>query len=99
MITSAGLNSFATAMLAQIATAYVVVGGVEKLATIQSTSVVNGLVTVNIYLDDSINGTVTKFRLKKNDGTILIEQSDNVSKPAEKGLLTVIKFTVTEVAG
>lgn len=97
MITAAGLTDFGNAILERIATAYVVVSGVEKVATIQSKAIAGALITVKVYLDDTIDGTVTSFRLKKNDGTILIDRPDNVVKPAEKGLLAVIELTISEV--
>ena len=53
---------------------------------------------VNIYLDDTLSGTVTNTKLYDKDGNLLIQRQDVVPKPEEKNLLVVFKLELREVA-
>ena len=53
---------------------------------------------VNIYLDDTVNGTVTNTKLYDGDNNLLIQRADVVSKPAEKALLIVFQIETKEVS-
>lgn len=53
---------------------------------------------VNIYLDDTLSGTVTNTKLYDKDGNLLIQRQDVVPKPEEKNLLVVFQLELREVA-
>lgn len=97
MITTAGLNKMANAILGLVAKGTYTIGGVTKDLPIFGSEISANKLTVKLYLDDSINGTVTKFQLVGQDGTVLADRPDSVSKPATKGLLVVFNITITEV--
>jgi hypothetical protein len=97
MITSAGLNSMATAVKNLIAGGTYTIGGVTKDIPIVSTAINANTLVVQLYLDDSVAGTVTKFQLKGYDGTILADRPDNVVKTSLKGLLVIFTIVIQEV--
>jgi hypothetical protein len=96
MITSAGLNSMATAVKNLIAGGTYTIGGVTKDIPIVSTAINANTLVVQLYLDDSVAGTVTKFQLK-GYGTILADRPDNVVKTSLKGLLVIFTIVIQEV--
>ena len=97
MITVNGLTSMATAIKNLIAKGTYTIGAVTKDVAVLNTEVVGNKLTVRLYLDDSVNGTITKFQLVGYDATVLADRPDNVIKPALKGLLVIFNFTICEV--
>lgn len=97
MITSAGLNSMATAIKNLIAGGTYTIGGVVKDIPLFNTEVTANTLVVRLYLDDSIAGTITKFQLKGYDGTILADRPDSITKISLKGLLVIFTIVIQEV--
>ena len=97
MITTSGLNVMATAIRNTIAVGTYTIGGVTKDTPIFSSSVSGGNLIIQLYLDDNVAGTATKFQLKASDGTVLVDRPDNVVKTALKGLLIIFTINITEV--
>jgi len=96
MMTADGITKFATAIGNTITRCECTISGTVKNLPIQSTQVVGDTVQVNIYLDDTLQGTVTEARLYDNVGTLLASRPDSISKPATKALLLVFKFKISE---
>ena len=97
MITTAGLSKITDAVKGLIAGGTYTIGGVTKDIPIFSAAQNANILVVQLYLDDSVAGTVTKFQLKGYDGTILVDRPDSVTKTALKGLLVIFNITVTEI--
>ena len=64
----------------------------------KSVTVEGATFKVNIYLDDTLSGTVTNTKLYDKDGNLLIQRQDVVPKPEEKNLLVVFQLELREVA-
>lgn len=97
MITTNGIQKFAKAMANIVSKGTYTVGGVTKDLPIHSTKVEGDTFYVNLYLDDTVVGNITNTKLYDYEGTILADRPDSIVKPAEKGLLIVYKFKLSEV--
>lgn len=97
MIEPKGLQQFNKAMAAVVARAVCTVSGRDINLPIHSTSVNGATFKVNVYLDDTVAGTVTATKLYDNEGNLLIRRVDNIPKPASKSLLVVIELELSEV--
>lgn len=97
MITTAGLNVIANAIKGTIAEGTYTISGVTKTIPLFSTAIAANSLVVQLYLDDSVAGTVTNFKLKGYDGTIIADRPDSVLKTSLKGLLVIFTIVVQEV--
>ena len=70
----------------------------RAVCPIKSVTVEGATFKVNIYLDDTLSGTVTNTKLYDKDGNLLIQRQDVVPKPEEKNLLVVFQLELREVA-
>jgi len=98
MITTAGLQIITEAIMDSIFKARYVVNGQTKYVDIVSKTAVNGLITVNVYINESVLGTVTEVSLLDINNTVMVNRPDTIVKPLLEGLLVVFKFTVSEVS-
>ena len=98
MITTTGIQKFAKAMAGIVSRGTFTVSGNTINVPIHSTEVTGDTFQVNLYLDDTVVGTVTAAKLYDFEGTLLADRPDNIIKPASKGLLVVVKFKLSEVA-
>lgn len=98
MIAQKGLEVFNRAIAETITRAVCTIDGKDKTLPIQSVTVSGATFKVNIYLDDTVNGTVSNTKLYDKDGNLLIQRADKAAKPAEKSLLIVFELELTEVS-
>jgi hypothetical protein len=73
------------------------IGGVEKSMPIRSLTQSGDVATLEFYLDDSVSGTITKFKVIDTDGDVFDDQPDAITKPALNGLLITFKYTLKRV--
>ena len=74
----------------------VLVDGSYKDIDIQKTEISGTSIKVYAYLDETITGTITKYRLIMNNGKIFDERNDSVTKDATRGLLTLFEYIIRE---
>lgn len=74
----------------------VLVNGSYKDIDIQKTEISGTSIKVYAYLDETITGTITKYRLIMNNGKIFDERNDSVTKDATRGLLTLFEYIIRE---
>lgn len=98
MITQKGLATFNKAIAETITRAVCTVNGKDITLPIHSISVKDNTFTVNIYLDDTVDGTITATKLYDKDGNEVITRADSVPKPADKNLLIVFNLELREVS-
>lgn len=98
MIEQKGLAVFNKAIAETITRAVCTIDGKDIVLPIKSVTVEGATFKVNIYLDDTLKGTVTNTKLYDKDGNLLIQRQDVVVKPEEKNLLIVFQLELREVA-
>lgn len=98
MIEQKGLAVFNKAIAETITRAVCTIDGKDIVLPIKSVTVEGAMFKVNIYLDDTLKGTVTNTKLYDKDGSLLIQRQDVVAKPEEKNLLIVFQLELREVA-
>lgn len=98
MIEQKGLAVFNKAIAETITRAVCTIDGKDIVLLIKSVTVEGATFKVNIYLDDTLKGTVTNTKLYDKDGSLLIQRQDVVAKPEEKNLLIVFQLELREVA-
>lgn len=98
MIEQKGLAVFNKAIAETITRAVCTIDGKDIVLPIKSVTVEDATFKVNIYLDDTLKGTVTNTKLYDKDGSLLIQRQDVVAKPEEKNLLIIFQLELREVA-
>lgn len=98
MIEQKGLEVFNKAIAETIKRAVCTIDGKDVTLPIHRITVEGATFKVNIYLDDTVSGTVTKTKLYDKDGNLVIQRADSVPKPVEKNLLIVFQLELTEVS-
>jgi hypothetical protein len=73
------------------------IGGVVNDMPIHSISQAGDVITVQFYLDDTVNGTITKFQVIDTEGAVWDDQPDNITKPTINGLLITFKYTLQRI--
>ena len=74
----------------------VLVNGSYKDVEIQKTEISGTSIKVYAYLDETIVGTITRYRLVMTNGKIFDERNDSVTKDDTRGLLTVFEYKIRE---
>jgi len=97
MITSDGVNTLYQAVVNNVTSGKALVNGVDKTLPIHKTEITTSAIKVYLYLDETIVGTITRYRLFQVDGTIFLEKTDNVTKDGTRGLLVLFEIDITEV--
>lgn len=97
MITPNGIKKFAAAMAGIVSRGTFTVDGKTVNVPIHSVDISGDTFNVNLYLDDTVVGTITAAKLYDFEGTLLTDRPDSIKKPADKGLLVVFKFKLSEV--
>lgn len=98
MIETKGLEVFNKAVAETIHKAVCTIDGRDITLPIHSVNVSGNKFAVNIYLDDTVSGTVQKTKLYDNVNNLLIQRADVVQKPADKNLLIVFELELREVS-
>jgi hypothetical protein len=70
---------------------------VDTTVAIQSTNVVNNILYIYVWLNDTIKGTITDTKLIDKNGDVFAEKADNIVKDMIIGTLITFKMTLTEV--
>lgn len=98
MIEQKGLAVFNKQSQKRLQGQYVQISGKVTHFRSKAVTVEGAKFKVNIYLDDTLSGTVTNTKLYDKDGNLLIQRQDVVPKPEEKNLLVVFQLELREVA-
>lgn len=96
MIETKGLEVFNKAIAETITRAVCTIDKKDVVLPIHSVTVAGSTFKVNIYLDDTVSGTVSNTKLYDKDGNLLIQRPDVVQKPADKNLLIVFSLELEE---
>lgn len=96
MIEQKGLAIFNKAIAETITRAVCTIDGKDIVLPIKSVTVEGATFKVNIYLDDTLKGTVTNTKLYDKDGNLLMQRPDVILKPEEKNLLVVFQLELKE---
>lgn len=95
-MTSDGINLIYDSIKNNLLKCQVLVNGSYKDVDIQKTEISGTSIKVYAYLDESITGTITKYRLIMSNGKIFDERNDSVTKDATRGLLTLFEYIIRE---
>ncbi|WP_437831796.1 hypothetical protein ACQRXC_08810 [Niallia taxi] len=55
-------------------------------------------ITVYLYLNDSIKGSITKYQLIDVDGAVFDDAPDSITKTEIQGVLVAFRYTLTKVS-
>ena len=97
MITPDGIATLYQSITNNVTSATALVNGVDVPVPIQKTETTTTSIKVYIYLNETIVGTITRYRLLQVNGTIFLEKSDNVVKDGTRGLLVLLEIDISEV--
>lgn len=98
MIEQSGLAVFNKAIAETVVKAVCTINGKDVVRPIHSIKVEKNKFSVNVYLDGSVDGTVTNTKLYDKNNILLIQRADKVAKPASKNLLIVFELELSEVS-
>lgn len=97
MITADGVNTLYQAIVNNVVSATALVNGVDKVIPIQKFETTATSIKVYVYFDETIVGTITRYRLIQSNGKIFLEKTDNVTKDGTRGLLILFEIDISEV--
>ncbi len=97
MITQDGINFLYNVLKNGLYTAQVLVNGQWKDIKIQKVEVLTNSIKIYVYIDETITGQITQYRLITNDGKTFLTRSENITKDNTRGLLTVFEIKLLEV--
>lgn len=97
MITQDGLNFMYNTIKNNLYKAQVLVNGQYKDVNIQKVEVTTNSIKIFVYIDETITGQITQYRLITNDGKIFLTRNENITKDNTRGLLTVFEIKLQEV--
>lgn len=96
-ITTTGHTEMKNWLLGFIKEGRYTIAGVKYLTPIYRSNVTGDVITIHLYLDDSVKGTITKFELMDQKGQVFDDQPDNITKPETNGLLISFKYTLKKI--
>lgn len=96
-ITTTGHTKLKEFLLNNIKQGRYTMNGVKYLTPLYKTDLTGDVITIYLYLDDSVSGTITRFELLDQDGDVFDDQPDNIVKPNINGLLVAFKYTLKRV--
>lgn len=97
MISGLWLNKINNYIASNLSKAVIKLDNIDTDINIHSTNIVNNVLTVYIFLNDSIQGHITYVKLIDLEGNIFAEKADNILKDVSDGILASFKFTLSEV--
>ena len=74
-----------------------IIGGVTKTTPIFRVLQEGDQITVYLYLNDSVAGSITKFQLIDVDGDVFDDQPDSVSKKDINGVLVAFRYSLKKL--
>lgn len=98
MLSSTAITKVATFITSSIDHAILKINNIDTTVAIHSTNIANNILYVYVWLDDSIQGSITNVKLIDNDGDIFAEKVDSINKDTVEGILVSFKFTLSEVS-
>jgi hypothetical protein len=96
-ITTNGHTKMKNWLLSFIKEGQYTMGGKKYKTPIFKTDLTGDVITIYLYLDDSVSGNITRFELIDQEGDVFDDQPDNISKPNINGLLVSFKYTLKRV--
>lgn len=96
-ITTTGHTKMKNWLLSFIKQGRYTLNGTKYTCPIYKTDLTGDVITIYLYLDDSVSGTITNFELLDQDGDTFDDQPDNITKPNINGLLVSFKYTLKRV--
>ena len=97
MLTNTFLNRTRTRWLRWLVKFQYKAGNVWYTAEITKKEIVNNLLRITTMTTDDEALTVTAVRVYDDNGDLVLETSENITKKATQGILTVWEFPLTEV--
>lgn len=73
------------------------IGGTWYPATITAREIVGNALRITTMSTDEVAGTVTGIRIYDNNGDLALSATENLTKKATQGILTVWEFPLYEV--
>jgi hypothetical protein len=97
VISSRALEKMATYIESQVTSGRITVNNNEIEMPVYRVERSGNRIKIFLYAGNSIQGSITKYKLIDKDGEVFAEKLDNISKPNTKGLLILFEFTISEV--
>jgi hypothetical protein len=97
MITQDGINFIYNTLKNGLYKAQVLVNGQYKDVNIQKVEVTTNSIKIFVYVDETVAGQITQYRLITVDGKTFLTRSENITKDNTRGLLTVFEIKLQEV--
>ncbi|WP_026678224.1 hypothetical protein [Fictibacillus gelatini] len=94
-VTATGRTKTKNLLLNFIRDGQYTMNGKKYRTPIFKTDITGDIVTVYLYLDDSVSGTVTKFELLDPDGETFDDSPKNITKTAANGLLVYFQYKLS----
>lgn len=95
-ITTTGFNKWKQWLIDTIKEGRYTINGLAKIIPVYRVDHVGDVITIYLYFDDSIVGTITKYELIDQDNAVFDTQNDNISKTATRGHLVSFKYTISK---
>lgn len=96
MIKTEAKNKIAYAILNMLSHMTYKLDGEPKRTDFFQTSVIDGRISINVYLKDPLGGSITDIFLIDKDGEIFAEQFDVIQKPSNNGFYFTFEYEVKE---
>lgn len=96
MITQEGFNESAQAIKNLISHATYELNGITVQKNIYAISVEGGCITIPLYFDDALVGTLSNFKLITKLGNEFAVKTQAIEKPGTKGVFVRFKFNLLE---
>lgn len=97
MITQVGMDKIVKFFNELITKADYTIGGITKQTNIYNTVVNGNTIEKWVYLSDADAGNITRVRLLNSSGEVIADRPDSIQKVANKGVLFIFKFVISEV--
>lgn len=99
MITAAGRQKDLQRILDNLDHATYTVNGETNSIAFYNTKIENNILHIYLYLNESIEGNVTNFKIIDKDGEVYIDRADSINKSDLKGVYVAFsyKYEVKEV--
>jgi len=96
MITPHGMAQIANKILSLLAQGAYVKDGQQVTAPIFRKEYSEESIQVYLYLTDEDVGTFTKFQILDEEGNVILDKPENITKTADKGMLIAFKVSIRE---
>ncbi|MDN4093584.1 hypothetical protein QYF48_12235 [Brevibacillus agri] len=99
MITSTGRQKDLQRILDNLDHATYVLDGNTQIIPFYDTKIENDILHIYLYLDESVKGNITNFKVIDKNGDVYIDRADSINKSDLKGVYVAFsyKYDVKEV--